>query len=46
MYHLWEYFSVLFANPHKALKKIKKAGSIKNYQAAVNEILQTEHDLR
>jgi tRNA-dihydrouridine synthase len=46
MYHLWEYFSVLFSNPHKALKKIKKAGSIKNYQTAVNEILAAERDLR
>ena len=46
MYHLWEYFSVLFSNPHKALKKIKKAGSIKNYLAAVKEILDTERDLR
>jgi tRNA-dihydrouridine synthase len=46
MYHLWEYFSVLFSNPRKALKKIKKAGSIKNYQAAVNEILKIERDLQ
>jgi tRNA-dihydrouridine synthase len=23
MYHLWEYFSVTFANPHKVLKKLK-----------------------
>jgi hypothetical protein len=36
---------VLFSNPHKALKKIKKAGSIKNYQAAVKEILDMERDL-
>lgn len=42
MYHLWEYFSVLFSNPKKALKKIKKAKSIKAYDSAVAEILKTE----
>jgi hypothetical protein len=39
MYHLWEYFSVTFANPHKVLKKLK-AQSIRNYEAAVAEIFK------
>ncbi len=39
MYHLWEYFSTTFSNPHKVLKQIKKAQSIRNYEAAVKEIL-------
>jgi tRNA-dihydrouridine synthase len=42
MYHLWEYFSVTFANPHKVLKKIKKAQSIRNYEGAVAEIFKNE----
>ncbi|WP_158727874.1 MULTISPECIES: tRNA-dihydrouridine synthase [unclassified Flavobacterium] len=42
MYHLWEYFSVTFANPHKVLKKIKKAQSIRNYEAAVADIFKNE----
>mgnify|MGYP003418520693 FL=1 len=42
MYHLWEYFSVTFSNPHKVLKKIKKAQSIRNYEAAVAEIFKNE----
>jgi tRNA-dihydrouridine synthase len=42
MYHLWEYFSVTFSNPHKVLKKIKKAQSIRNYEAAVDEIFKNE----
>jgi tRNA-dihydrouridine synthase len=42
MYHLWEYFSVTFSNPHKVLKKIKKAQSIRNYEAAVQEIFKNE----
>ncbi|MFA5300211.1 MAG: tRNA-dihydrouridine synthase family protein [Lutibacter sp.] len=46
MFHLWEYFSTTFSNPHKTLKKIKKAGSIKNYQAAVKEILDIERDIQ
>ena len=40
MHHLWEYFSVIFANPHKVNKKIKKAKSIRNYEAAVAEIVK------
>ncbi|CAM4168409.1 tRNA dihydrouridine synthase [Flavobacterium weaverense] len=42
MYHLWEYFSATFSNPHKVLKKIKKAQSIRNYEAAVTEIFRNE----
>lgn len=40
MHHLWEYFSVIFSNPHKVNKKIKKAKSIRNYEAAVAEIVK------
>ncbi|MBP6588267.1 MAG: tRNA-dihydrouridine synthase family protein, partial [Flavobacterium sp.] len=42
MYHLWEYFSVTFSNPHKVLKQIKKAQSIRNYEAAVDAIFKNE----
>lgn len=42
MHHLWEYFSVVFSDPHKVNKKIKKAKSIKNYEQAVKEILRAE----
>ena len=42
MYHLWEYFSATFTNSHKVLKKIKKAQSIRNYEAAVAEIFKNE----
>ncbi|OCB71142.1 tRNA dihydrouridine synthase [Flavobacterium crassostreae] len=40
MHHLWEYFSVIFENSHKVHKKIKKANSIRNYEAAVAEIIK------
>lgn len=40
MHHLWEYFSVIFDNPHKVAKKIKKANSIRNYDQAVQEIIK------
>ncbi|MCW2120059.1 tRNA dihydrouridine synthase [Flavobacterium sp. 7A] len=40
MYHLWEYFSTTFSNPHKVLKQIKKAQSFRNYDAAVIEIFK------
>ncbi|SNR70606.1 tRNA dihydrouridine synthase [Lutibacter flavus] len=46
MYHLWEYFSTTFNNPHKTLKKIKKAKNIKKYDLAIKEIFATERDLR
>jgi tRNA-dihydrouridine synthase len=42
MHHLWEYFSVLFSNPHKVHKNIKKSKSIRNYEATVAEILKAE----
>ncbi|WP_348822280.1 tRNA dihydrouridine synthase [Flavobacterium aestuarii] len=42
MHHLWEYFSVIFSNPHKVHKNIKKAKSIKNYEATVREIIAKE----
>lgn len=42
MYHLWEYFSLTFSNPHKVLKQIKKAQSIRNYEAAVASIFKNE----
>ena len=45
MYHLWEYFSVLFSNPRKTLKKIKKAKSIRAYEAAIQEILTIERNI-
>lgn len=42
MYHFWEYFSTSFNNPHKALKKIKKAKNIRAYEEAVRSILMDE----
>ena len=42
MHHLWEYFSETFSNPHKVHKMIKKAKSIRNYEAAVAAILKAE----
>lgn len=42
MHHLWEYFSVIFSNPHKVHKNIKKSKSIKNYEATVKEIIAKE----
>lgn len=43
MYHLWEYFATQFYNPKKTLKKIKKANNIRNYEMAVQEILDFEY---
>lgn len=40
MHHLWEYFSVIFANGHKVAKNIKKAKSIRNYEQTVKEIIK------
>jgi tRNA-dihydrouridine synthase len=40
MHHLWEYFSAIFSNPHKVHKNIKKAKSIRNYEATVKEIIK------
>lgn len=42
MYQFWEYFSLLFSNSHKTLKKIKKAQNMKAYEVAVAEILRGE----
>jgi tRNA-dihydrouridine synthase len=40
MHHLWEYFSVIFSNPHKVAKNIRKAKSIRNYEQTVKEIIK------
>lgn len=40
MHHLWEYFSVIFENPQKVHKKIKKSKSIRNYESAVAEVIK------
>ena len=45
MFHFWEYFATTFNNPHKVLKKIKKAKSIYKYEAAVREVFNTEKGL-
>ncbi|CAH8295688.1 tRNA-dihydrouridine synthase [Mariniflexile fucanivorans] len=42
MLGFWEYFSQSFSNPQKTYKKIKKAGSPRNYTQAVAEILNNE----
>jgi tRNA-dihydrouridine synthase len=39
MHHLWEYFSVIFSDPHKVHKNIKKSKSIRNYEATVKEVI-------
>lgn len=38
MNQFWTYFCLSFENPHKAMKMIKKAGSMIKYNAAVAEI--------
>ena len=38
MNQFWSYFSESFENPHKAMKLVKKAGSLTKYNAAVVEI--------
>lgn len=40
MTQFWGYFSESFENPHKAVKLVKKAGSIIKYNAAVAEIFR------
>ena len=45
MLGFWEFFSQSFDNPQKTYKKIKKAGSPRNYQAAVSDILKSEKAL-
>jgi hypothetical protein len=42
MYHFWEYFSLLFTNSHKCLKKIKKAQNLSVYETAVVDIIRNE----
>jgi len=42
MLSYWEYFAVLFPNPSKVVKKIKKAKTYEVYDAAVKEILMGE----
>lgn len=41
MNQFWEYFSESFDNPHKAMKLVKKAGSLSKYNAAVATIFST-----
>jgi len=43
MLHFWEYFSSTFSNPHKTLKKIKKAKNKIAYENAVKDILTVEN---
>lgn len=40
MNQFWVYFSESFDNPHKAMKLVKKAGSLLKYNAAVTEIFR------
>jgi len=42
MLSYWEYFSALFPNPTKVVKKIKKAKNYEAYDMAVREILNKE----
>lgn len=41
MGQFWVYFSESFDNPHKAMKRIKKAASLIKYNAAVAEIFRS-----
>jgi len=41
MQGFWGYFAEQFDNPQKTFKKIKKAGNLRNYVTAVNEILNS-----
>ncbi|MFT6715404.1 MAG: tRNA-dihydrouridine synthase B [Saprospiraceae bacterium] len=40
MLHYWEYFSQVFPEPRKTLKRIKKASNIFKYEAAVRDNMQ------
>jgi tRNA-dihydrouridine synthase len=40
MNQFWTYFSESFENPHKAMKLVKKSGSLLKYNAAVTEIFK------
>lgn len=42
MNQFWVYFSESFENPHKAMKMVKKAGSVIKYNAAVAEIFRSQ----
>ncbi len=42
MYSFWEYFSLLFTNSHKCLKKVKKAQNMAKYEMAVMDIVRNE----
>jgi len=42
MLSFWEYFSLSFSNSKKVYKKVKKAQSISQYQAAIHEIFNEE----
>ncbi|PWD99999.1 tRNA dihydrouridine synthase [Marinilabilia rubra] len=44
MQSFWEYFSLLFSNPHKTYKRIKKAKNVKVYHEAVRINLEGEGD--
>jgi tRNA-dihydrouridine synthase B len=41
MKQFWSYFSESFENPHKAMKLVKKSGSLLKYNAAVVEIFRS-----
>ncbi|HZL11096.1 MAG TPA: tRNA-dihydrouridine synthase family protein [Prolixibacteraceae bacterium] len=41
MSQFWSYFSESFENPHKAMKLVKKAGSLTKYNAAVVEVFRS-----
>jgi tRNA-dihydrouridine synthase len=41
MNQFWTYFSESFDNPHKAMKLVKKSGSVLKYNAAVVEIFRS-----
>lgn len=40
MNQFWTYFCESFENPHKAMKLVKKSGSLSKYNAAVSEIFR------
>jgi len=42
MLSFWEYFATTFPDPHKVVKKIKKAKTFEVYDAAVDSILERE----
>lgn len=42
MYHFWEYFSLLFTDSHKCLKRVKKAQTMAKYEMAVLDVFRNE----